>query len=271
MSYFAAEIIREAGEHARAAYPCESCGVIVGGSYVALKNVAADPALHIDGDKNCPCQLCSFSIDPVELVTVLNGREVEAYVHSHPDGPYFPSIADAQQQKITGVPWVILVTDGERVSDPVEWGESLPIAPLLGRRFMHYIHDCYSLVRDVFRLGKDEMANQGMEWPYEPYLLPDMTREDGWWTQGGNLYLENFERAGFRRIEMSEARPGDAFLCKIESSTPNHAGLLLGNNLIIHHLPGETRVSRREPVGGWGRLADMWLRFYPELLEKDDA
>ena len=273
MSYFSTTAIAKAQDHALKAYPLECCGVIVDGEYIALPNSAADPALHRDGDKDCPCQRCSFTIDPGELVKVVKGRQVEAYVHSHPDGPFYPSATDIQQQMISGVPWVIIATDGERVGEPVEFGDTLPVAPILGRRFMHYVNDCYSLVRDVFRLGRDDLAAQGIDWPFEPVTLPDMPREDGWWDKGDNFYLENFERAGFRRIEMSEARPGDAFLCKIgdKVTVPNHAGLLLGGNLIVHHLPGDTRVSRREPVGGWGRLAEMWLRFYPDLLEKNDA
>lgn len=271
MTYFAQEIIKKASEHALRDYPLESCGVVIDGEYVPMRNAAADPEHHKADDKDCPCQRCSFAIDPDELISVLNGRDPEGYIHSHPDGPFYPSAADMQQQMETDVPWAIIATDGERCGEPVEFGRQVPMAPLIGRRFMHGVHDCYSLVRDVFRLGREELAKQGIEWPYEPIELPDMARNDNWWSHGDNFYLDNFERLGFRRIEMSEARPGDAFLCKIGSAVPNHAGLLLGNNLIIHHLPGETRVSRREPVGGWGRMAEMWLRYYPELVEANDA
>lgn len=274
MSYFAEEIIADAKAHAKKAYPLEACGVIVDGRYHPMTNAAADPAKHEEGNKDCLCQRCSFAIDPVELAKLLGDRDLQGVFHSHPDGPFYPSALDMQQQMAMNIPWVIIATDGERVGDPVEFGDTLPIAPLLGRKFMHGVFDCYSLVRDVFRLGKEGMADFDPAWPYEAVTLYNLPREDNWWSNGQNFYLEGFEKAGFRRIEMSEARPGDAFLCRVPDDripVPNHAGVLLSNSLIIHHLPGETRVSRREPVGGWGRLAEMWLRFHPELVGDANA
>jgi hypothetical protein len=46
---------------------------------------------------------------------------------------------------------------------------------------------------------------------------------------------------------------------KIRSSKENHGGILVGNDLIVHHLP--SRMSRREPAGLWGRQATRWLRY----------
>ncbi len=232
--------------HARAEFPKESCGLIIDGEYVPCTNAAEDPTKD-------------FFIAPQEMQRYLSSN-IEMIVHSHPGGPYFPSKADMEGQARSAVPWAIIVLDAERIADtPVIWGTEVPLLPILGRPFVHGVADCYSLVRDTFRLGKDKLAEQGIEWPYEPIDLYDLPRDDNWWTLGDNFYVDHYAKQGFREIPMEEARPGDAFLIKIRSSICNHAGVLIGGDQIIHHLP--MRMSRREPAGIWGRAAEMWLRY----------
>ena len=77
------------------------------------------------------------------------------------------------------MPWGIIPTDGERVGDPIMWGDQLPIAPLIGREFRHGTSDCYTLVRDAYRLGKDGMKEHGIDgWPLDPIQLPEVPRDD---------------------------------------------------------------------------------------------
>lgn len=251
----------DAKAHARAQFPKESCGVIAGGVYYELKNVADHPSTHEEDNEHCDCQLCSFRIDPAAYAPFAAGSagELQFIVHSHPNGPFYPSRADMESQAQTNVPWAILALDEERVGNPIMWGDDLPIAPLVGREFMHGVHDCYSLIRDAYRLGKDELAKQNvLDWPFEPLKLMDMPRQDSWWDGDADLYMENFVKAGFRQITVDEARPGDVFLMKIRSSKFNHGGLLINDGLVLHHLP--SRLSRREPAGLWGRQAGVWLR-----------
>lgn len=254
------EAFAEAKAHARREFPLESCGLIVSGKYIACENVAADPSEHKEGDRNCNCKRCSFVIDPAVYAKYATGGNIDFVVHSHPNGPFYPSKADMEGQLATAVPWAIIALDDERVGDPICWGDSLPIAPVLGRQFMHGVHDCYSLVRDCFRLGKDELARQDIHgWPYDPIKLREYPRDDAWWEDNEDLYMKNFIREGFMRIDFEDAAPGDVFLMKIRSSQFNHAGLLLDNGLILHHLP--SRLSRREPAGIWARQAGVWLRY----------
>lgn len=252
----------DAKAHARAQFPKESCGVIAGGKYHALENVAKDPSEHQKDNESCDCQLCSFRIDPSVYASFAAGLsgEFQFVVHSHPNGPFYPSRADMESQKQTAVPWAIIALDAERAGDPVIWGDSLPIEPVIGRQFMHGVHDCYSLIRDCYRLGKHELVKQDiLDWPFEPTTLMDMPREDAWWDGDADLYMENFLKAGFMEIDAQDATPGDVFLAKIRSDKYNHGGLLIGNDLILHHLP--SRLSRREPAGLWGRQAGVWLRY----------
>lgn len=257
MSYLSQEVINKSKAHARAEYPRESCGLVVDGSYMPCENMARPIVEHQEGNNDCQCQLCSFRIDPA-LSAKYQGR-IDAVLHSHPNGPLFPSRADVEAQMQSGLVWGIICLDEERISEPMLWGDALPVQPLLGRQFNHFMSDCYTLIRDTYRLGRAELAKQGIsDWPYDPILLPECPRDDAWWEGDFDLYTDNFPRAGFRQISSKEVRPGDVFLASIRSSKLNHGGLYLGNNLIMHHLPN--RLSRREPVGVWGRYVSVWLR-----------
>lgn len=233
--------------HARREYPREACGLIVQGAYVACENVAEDP-------------LQDFEISREVFDHYLINGGIDYVVHSHPDGPLCPTLADMEGQVLTGLPWAIIPLDEDRMGEPIVWGDGVTIPPLVGREFVHGVTDCYSLIRDAFRLGKDELAKQDIiGWPYDPVELPVAPREDSWWDGDYDLYHDNYAKEGFTPIKQEEARPGDVFLLRIRSEKLNHGGLLVGNNLILHHLP--MRLSRREPAGVWGRHADLWLRY----------
>lgn len=257
MTQLFAEAFEAAKKHAREAYPLESCGFIVGGAYIRCENVAAHPDTHEADNRDCGCQLCAFEISSKVYRHYLQTGKLQMVVHSHPDGPLFPSRADMESQLQMDLPWAIIATDGDRVGPPLVWGADTPVPPILGREFMHGVTDCYSLIRDTYRLGREELAKQDIDWPFEPIELPEQARDDAWWEAGEDLYMRNFERAGF--IEVSDPQPGDVFLLKIRSDQFNHGGLLVGGGMIMHHLP--ERLSRREPAGIWGRQIEKWLRY----------
>lgn len=249
----------QARQHARAMYPEEACGFVVGDSYIPVQNIAADPAEHVPNNPNCTCRLCSFRIAKADVAKHLPAADI--LLHSHPDGPVYPSQMDMQSQIRMNIPWGIIALDGERIGHPQCWGDELPIPPIVGREFMHGIRDCYTLIRDVFRLGKDALAMDGItsKWPFDPIYLADKPREDAWWESDFDLYEDNFKDWGFVEIGAHEVRPGDVFLASIRSEKLNHGGVLISDDLILHHLP--LRVSRREPSGIWARTARKWVRY----------
>lgn len=264
-SFLTGNVCEEAKRHARRVYPEESCGLVVGDTYLPAENIALDPAQHEKDNPDCHCRLCSFEIAPGFYMAAQKKAPIKAILHSHPGGPLFPSEADMKSQLQTAVPWgivPIIVEDEEcRVGDPILWGDQLPMAPIVGRQFLHGIHDCYSLIRDTFRLGKEKLAEQDVtkNWPFDPIELPEVPRSDAWWDGEKDLYADGMKQHGFKPIDASEARPGDGFLIKVRSDKFNHAGLMIDNHLILHHLP--TRLSRREPAGIWGRQAGLWVRY----------
>lgn len=217
--------IEEFKSHAIHEYPKEACGLIIPTGYVPCLNTSANPEKEWRID---PCVVASY-------------RNVLAIVHSHPDGPDHPSSADMRQQLATGIPFGIVACNGEASLEPFFWGPGVVVPEYLGRPFRHGPTgsdgrgDCYALVRDWYL---HEMQIR----------LPEVPRDDRWWENGADLYSA-FRDHGFRKISIEEIQYGDGILAQIRSPVPNHAGIYLGNGLILHHLA--ERLSRREPVHGW--------------------
>jgi len=238
--------LNAAKQHARRKFPNRTCGLIVDGIYRAAKNIAADTKVTYQFPKGL---IEDFSPNRIDMIVV-----------SKPTAPYCPDAQALELQDRYNRPFALITLNEQTVSEPIIWGAETPISPILGRKFIYGVMDCWTIIRDCFRLGKERLAQQGIEdWPYEPIELPVVASNDGWWNEDQDLYIDNFTKLGFHQIDFNQARPGDGFLTKLKSDKYNHAALLVGNNQIIHHLPA--RLSRREPAGLWGRNSDLWLRY----------
>lgn len=98
-----------AQQHALAEYPKEACGLVVaGGAYAPVENVAADP----------------FNDFRMPADAWLRHGTVTAVIHSHcaPQHGSEPSAADRERQRLTAVPWGIILTDGVTAALPVWFG-----------------------------------------------------------------------------------------------------------------------------------------------------
>lgn len=224
-------------EHVIFEYPKECCGLLVQHgekqSYMPCRNIALQPE-------------SDFSIHPSDVVLCEDLGEIIGICHSHPDASSKPSDMDiakasALKEEYPNADWYIF-----------SWPEgdlhhfSPQVAPLLGRKFVHGVWDCYSLVRDYYKtIG---------------IALPDFDREDGWWGTEQEMYLDNFESAGFSKVCSSapeelkafELLAGDVILMQIRSKRVNHAAVYIGDGKIIHHMYG--KLSKTDVYGGF------WLR-----------
>jgi proteasome lid subunit RPN8/RPN11 len=254
-----------AAAHFLAAFPNEAVGVINDTGYVPLDNISVDPSTSFEAHED----------------SWVKYAPIKAVLHSHVNRMAKPSKADMTAQAATAVPWAILLTNGESVGEPIWFGDQLEISPLFERPFMHGIHDCYSLVRDTFRMGKDRLATgeEGQRiygWPYGPVTLMDHPRDDDWWNNGkDDFYSGSFTEAGFIDLEIADRkrlpglRVGDCFLYRLGlTQRVNHAGIYIGNNLILHHVDGYT--SHRALVNLYAYNAERWVRYEgPEDLLPD--
>ncbi|MBZ4402465.1 C40 family peptidase [Myxococcus sp. AS-1-15] len=227
------ELVAAALSHAREESPRESCGLIarIAGElrYRRCRNLAEGHA--------------HFHLSPEDFALAEAEGEVVAVVHSHPNASPEPSEADRVMCERWGLPWLI-------VNVPVgHWQVLCPSgyrARLVGRPFSHGVLDCFSLIRDYYAevVGLD---------------LPDFERPDDWWQKGGNLYLEGYERAGFVDVTGAPLREHDVLLMQLRAPVPNHAGVYLGADVVLHHL--QASLSRRETYSGfWERITRRVVR-----------
>jgi proteasome lid subunit RPN8/RPN11 len=220
-----AQNLQEFQAHAQAEHPREACGLLIAidgkERYIECRNAAEEPHQHF--------------VLPAEdwLAATMRGT-ILAVCHSHPDAAATPSLADRSACEATRLPWYILSCPGFALERIEPCGFQ---APLLGREFVHGIHDCYALVRDYY---KQVLSIE----------LPEFEREDNWWNKGDNLYLENYFKAGFRKVE--DLQEHDGIIMQVRAPTANHAAVYLGDDKIMHHLYGH--LSNRTVYGGyWAR------------------
>lgn len=186
-----------------------------------------------------------FCIDGEQFADIADKGEVKAIVHTHVNCSPEPSDADRASCAEMGLPWLIVSIPNyeQRWLYPEEY-----IAPLVGRKFVFGVHDCYSIIRDWYKLTKN-------------IELPNFERKDRFWERGENLYLDNFEAAGFYRLGTDvEPVEGDVFLMQIRTPLPAHGALYVGNTRILHHMQGT--LSRHDVYGGtWRYLTTHHLRY----------
>lgn len=222
-----ADVIDDIANHARSEYPRECCGLVVvikgRERYWPCRNMAETP-------------LENFILHPEDYAAAEDAGEVVAVVHSHPDATAAPSEADRRMCGEGGIRWWIVSVDATgRVSEPYIMEPVKYVPPLVGRKFVHGINDCYSLVRDYYstKLG---------------ITLPDFERRDMWWDKGDDLYMQHFQDAGFR-IVGGEPQQHDVILMQVRAPVVNHAGVYLGDMQVMHHF--YDRLSSRDLYGGY--------------------
>ena len=203
--------------HAKKCGENECCGFVIDNKiYMPCTNISPTPTE-------------TFEISPDDWIQAETLGEITAIVHSHPNGLPILSEADQIHQQQTAVDWW-LVCDNQI-------HKFRYIKPLLGREFEHGKTDCLTIVRDAYMLA-------GID-------LPDYEREDDWWHNGQNLYLDLLPQNGFERVDAEDLQEGDVILVCLGSETPNHAAVYIGNQYILHHCP--ERLSKRDTYGGFWR------------------
>lgn len=225
--------ITDAIEHAKDKYPEETCGLVV---------VSKGKALYIECDNTAEEKEKYFTINPLDYAKIEDKYEITHIVHSHPSINPRPSQADLVAIEKGVLPWLIVnpLTSQHTITEPSGY-----IAPMVGREFTFGILDCYSIVKDHYE------SELGIE-------LPEPIRTDKFWERGENLYVDNFEEAGFKRMDfdnISDIKIHDVILITAASSIPNHAAVYLGDGKMIHHVQG--RLSSIDMYGGYW-LKNTW-------------
>ena len=141
-------VLQESKVHAEQQFPNESVGFVVDGKYVPIKNSHANPEDHF---KVAPKTIAKYS------------KSIQAIIHSHnitvdpvtnkPRHHPFPSYEDMVTQLKWNVPFGIQLINDAGSGNILWWGyEPKDIPPLEGRPYIHGVYDCFSLLRDYFKL-----------------------------------------------------------------------------------------------------------------------
>lgn len=227
--------------HAERDYPREACGFVVANGrkeqYIPCENLSTKPWER-------------FHMSREAWADAEDVGKILALVHSHPDEDAALTEGDMAACEVSRVPWVVISVREGVAGEIRSAAPSGYRAPLVGRGFYHGVLDCYTLIRDYY---ERELG----------IVLLDFERPDDWWNDGGNLYMEGFEKAGFHRMpEGAPLQKGDIILMAVRSPVPNHGAVYMGpttlgedphalplEGAMLHHLYG--RLSERTIYGGY--------------------
>jgi proteasome lid subunit RPN8/RPN11 len=178
-----------------------------------------------------------------------SGKEVVVW-HTHiGNGLTGFSPKDMEEIYKSDVPWYMVHMD-KGITD---YCHPNKIEPLEGREWRWASQNCYTLVRDFYKLEMGiTLGNFFNE-------HPTCWEDDGW-----NEYLENIEKQGFRRITDDSEKYGDIILMKIgRAYSANHGAIRLhpNTNTILHHIL--EKVSGIDVLdNNWKRRIDSCWRYY---------
>ena len=215
----------KAQEHAKTCMPEEACGLVYiykgKTKYKPCKNISISPKQ-------------TFIIDPKEYAKIEDKATIIAVFHSHPFEQPYPSAADKTICEKFKIPWYIYSVSLDKWYDFKPSGYK---APLVGREYTFGVHDCWSLIRDYFETINITLRD--WDRPINPQDFTD------------NPYFENcFVKTGFRELKPEEnLKENDCLLFSLNSTGLNHIGVLLQNQMILHHIEG--RLSSRDFYGEW--------------------
>ncbi|WNN50686.1 C40 family peptidase [Hafnia alvei] len=209
--------------HAAEVYPAECCGVVAQKSrverYFPCRNIAENPTEQ-------------FHLSPEDYIAAEEWGTVTGIVHSHPDATTQPSELDKAECDAMTIPWHIVSYPEGDLRTVMPRGE----LPLVGRAFVLGHTDCWGLVMSYFR------QTHGI-------VLNDYRVDYPWWESGSeNLYLDNWYECGFREFS-GQPQSGDMVIMQVSAPVANHAGILLDDGMLLHHMYG--MLSQRVPYGGY--------------------
>lgn len=235
-------------EYAIRSYPMEMCGFVLGDEFIPVGNTHENPEKF-------------FRVEPHHWADY--ALECTAFIHSHPDWYPCPSERDMLNQISTCIPWGIVATDGKKATDITFFGDQVPTPDLRHRTFCHGVTDCYSIIRDWYKLERG-------------VFLKEIPRSWEWWNDGKDLYKDHFKEVGFHIIPeeviLKEGpKIGDVFLANIGHGVLklNHGGVYTGRGLGLHHITStdpidRTRLVREDPIQRWLKYINLWVRYNEE-------
>lgn len=217
------------------AYPNEACiGIDRKSRIKEIENISPNPQQHF-----------LANVDLTQFRTL---------IHSHTASPPMPSEQDIKVDLIlnaTRHKTDLGIADLRNPENHIKvyWYSTLNLleADLLGRMYLNYVFDCYSLIRAYF-------------WQEKKVYLKNFMRIDDWWKDApASIIVSNFEQAGFIKIKEEEAKEGDCCILRIGSNVENHCAVYFGNGEILHQLYNQK--STITSIQRWRKYITHWVRY----------
>jgi proteasome lid subunit RPN8/RPN11 len=199
--------------HIMQEYPKEACGLLTEHDYIPCRN------LHETPEK-------AFRFDRLEFA--INYKSATALIHSHcrdPRKPVVfdpktPSYADMLGQRRTKLPWLIFECEGVGVYEPLQFPR-IPNTNYIGRPFIWFINDCYTLVQDWYRFELGiELQDYKLDKDYE-----DIRNLDG-------IFAEHIESYGFQEVPLEFIQVGDLLLVDNAGFKENHLAIYTDSGVL---------------------------------------
>ena len=111
---------------------------------------------------------------------------------------------------------------------------------LIGRKWEYGVFDCFSLVRDYYKL-------LGIQ-------LPDFKRPERYETCK-SIFLKEANNIGFAQIDFKQRRPHDVLIMNLGTREPMHGAVLVDYDRILHQKSNS--LSCVEPLNSYYRKATV--------------
>ena len=220
--------------HFQNEHPREGCGVIG----VIKGKSKWFPCRNIAKDND------DFEINSTDYINASLRSDIIAVVHNHIDYSCEPSEADIKACNTLNLDYYIFSWPDLKMHHLEPDRNKIP---LLGREYEFGVLDCWKLVIDYYD------SELGINLKRDIY-------EDNWWKHGLNYMDDLYEEYGFEQVTDGSLLKNYLMFFNIKSEIPNHCGVYLGNDLLLHH--SEDRLSCRERLhsSAWGRRKYKILR-----------
>ena len=187
---------------------------------------------------------------------VLYCKEVQGKLHlsdpvTNPEGAYASIRTCTDLDSITTVESPTIYVEWPSGKNafflPNSWATA---APLAGRPYVPYTWDCYTLVKDYYKVTHNIDL---------PVFNDEIKAIKDSWTS--TSFHQNSELSGNWDAVIMPA-VGDVIMFAIgidarDNGSPNHCGIYMGNDTVLHHYMGRTSTVETL-TGNW----DQWLLNY---------
>jgi cell wall-associated NlpC family hydrolase len=117
---------------------------------------------------------------------------------------------------------------------------------LLGQPYVEGLTDCYSIARSYYARAWD-------------IHLPNFARPTRFWEDPDLDLYDGYSDWGFHQVFDQRWQIGDTLLMPILTSVNSHAVVIVGDNQILHHLPGSlSQLDALRPR--WSNRATVVIR-----------